>query len=189
MSLEMSKSSRSCLIHSSQVSLGLPLLFFPSIMRLSTALTEFVVCLLMICLNHLSLPFYLISYTIFISVVMLCAMSWSEKVWLCYGSSQCCFRILRVIQLAKHQNWAGTSSSLQWDYLWRKHGNFSMKMVPQYAFLHADGSAIFPCWTRSRGLKSLPICHRRLVDGVILLIVSKISGIRSHILNLGDFQS
>ncbi|MFS7975175.1 hypothetical protein Hanom_Chr10g00877331 [Helianthus anomalus] len=54
MSLERCKSSRFTLMHSSQVSLGLPLLL-PSTVRASTLLTVGVTCLLLTWPNHLNL--------------------------------------------------------------------------------------------------------------------------------------
>ncbi|MFS7982246.1 hypothetical protein Hanom_Chr10g00960571 [Helianthus anomalus] len=56
MSSEMCKSIKSCLIRSSQVSFGLPLLLFPS-----TVLNVVVVCLLLTCPNHLNLPSLILS--------------------------------------------------------------------------------------------------------------------------------
>ncbi|MFS8014427.1 hypothetical protein Hanom_Chr15g01344371 [Helianthus anomalus] len=53
MSLERYNSSTSCLIRSSQVTLGLPLLIFPSTVRIFTALTGAVFCLPFTCANHL----------------------------------------------------------------------------------------------------------------------------------------
>ncbi|MFS7969617.1 hypothetical protein Hanom_Chr09g00811301 [Helianthus anomalus] len=48
---------KSCLIRSSQVILGLPLLLLPSTSRVSTTLTGSIVCLLFTCPNHLNLHF------------------------------------------------------------------------------------------------------------------------------------
>ncbi|KAJ0432876.1 hypothetical protein HanIR_Chr17g0864071 [Helianthus annuus] len=56
MSSERCNSSKSCLIRSSQVSLGLPLLLLPSTQRVSTTLTVAVNGLLFTCPNHLNLP-------------------------------------------------------------------------------------------------------------------------------------
>ncbi|MFS7967318.1 hypothetical protein Hanom_Chr09g00784381 [Helianthus anomalus] len=53
---ERCNSSKSCIIRSSQVSLGLPLLLLPSTQRASTALTGAVTSLLFTCSNHLNLP-------------------------------------------------------------------------------------------------------------------------------------
>ncbi|MFS7979833.1 hypothetical protein Hanom_Chr10g00932291 [Helianthus anomalus] len=61
MSSERCNSSKSCLIRSSQVNLGLPLLLIPSIVRISTTLTAVVVCLLFTCPNHLNLPSFILS--------------------------------------------------------------------------------------------------------------------------------
>lgn len=57
----MCKSSTPCVIRSSQVSLSLLLLIFPSTVRLSTALTDDIVCLLFTYLNHLSLTSLILS--------------------------------------------------------------------------------------------------------------------------------
>ncbi|MFS8007350.1 hypothetical protein Hanom_Chr14g01260001 [Helianthus anomalus] len=56
MSSERCNSSKSCLIRSSQVNLGLPLLLLPSTVSVFTTLTDAVDCLLFTCQNHLNLP-------------------------------------------------------------------------------------------------------------------------------------
>ncbi|MFS8007028.1 hypothetical protein Hanom_Chr14g01256151 [Helianthus anomalus] len=61
MSSERCNSSKSCLICSSHVSLGLPLPLFPSTVRVSTILTGVVVCLRFTCPNHLNLPSLILS--------------------------------------------------------------------------------------------------------------------------------
>ncbi|MFS8020760.1 hypothetical protein Hanom_Chr16g01419531 [Helianthus anomalus] len=61
MSSERCKSSKSCLIHSSQVIFGLPLLLLPSIVSVSTVLTVVATCLLLTCPNHLNLPSLILS--------------------------------------------------------------------------------------------------------------------------------
>ncbi|MFS8011310.1 hypothetical protein Hanom_Chr14g01307541 [Helianthus anomalus] len=50
---------KSCLIRSSQVILGLPLLLLPSTSRVSITLTGSIVCLLFTCPNHLNLPSFI----------------------------------------------------------------------------------------------------------------------------------
>ncbi|MFS7997838.1 hypothetical protein Hanom_Chr12g01146661 [Helianthus anomalus] len=52
---------KSCLIRSSQVILGLPLLLLPSTSRVSTTLTGSIVGLLFTCPNHLNLPPFILS--------------------------------------------------------------------------------------------------------------------------------
>ncbi|MFS7928040.1 hypothetical protein Hanom_Chr04g00316241 [Helianthus anomalus] len=52
---------KSCLICSSQVILGLPLLLLPSTSRVSTTRTGSIVCLLFTCPNHLNLPSFILS--------------------------------------------------------------------------------------------------------------------------------
>ncbi|MFS7988963.1 putative ABC-type xenobiotic transporter [Helianthus anomalus] len=64
MSSERCKSSKSCLICSSHVSLGLPLPLLPSTVRVSTTLTGAVVCLRFTCSNHLNLPSLILSDTL-----------------------------------------------------------------------------------------------------------------------------
>ncbi|MFS7919031.1 hypothetical protein Hanom_Chr03g00208141 [Helianthus anomalus] len=61
MSSERCNSSKSCLICSSHVSLGLPLPLLPSTVRVSTTLTGVVVCLRFTCPNHLNLPSLILS--------------------------------------------------------------------------------------------------------------------------------
>ncbi|MFS8013648.1 hypothetical protein Hanom_Chr14g01335501 [Helianthus anomalus] len=61
MSSEKCNSSKSFLICSSQVNLGLPRLLLPSKVRSSTALTGTVNCLLFTCPNHLNLPSFILS--------------------------------------------------------------------------------------------------------------------------------
>ncbi|MFS8016440.1 hypothetical protein Hanom_Chr15g01368701 [Helianthus anomalus] len=61
MSSERCKSSKSCLICSSHVSLGRPLPLLPSTVRVSTTLTGAVVCLRFTCPNHLNLPSLILS--------------------------------------------------------------------------------------------------------------------------------
>ncbi|MFS7954179.1 hypothetical protein Hanom_Chr07g00627241 [Helianthus anomalus] len=61
MSVRRCNSSKSSLIRSSQVNLGLPLLLFLSTVRVSTALTSVVVCLQFTCPNHLNLPSFILS--------------------------------------------------------------------------------------------------------------------------------
>ncbi|MFS7970438.1 hypothetical protein Hanom_Chr09g00821001 [Helianthus anomalus] len=61
MSSERCKSSKSCLIRSSQVIFGLPLLLLPSTVSVSTILLGSVVCLLLTCPNHLNLPSLILS--------------------------------------------------------------------------------------------------------------------------------
>ncbi|MFS7909778.1 hypothetical protein Hanom_Chr02g00098501 [Helianthus anomalus] len=56
MSSERCNFIKSCLIRSSQVNLGPPLLLHPSTMKFSIALTGVVVFLLFTCPNHLNLP-------------------------------------------------------------------------------------------------------------------------------------
>ncbi|MFS7988817.1 hypothetical protein Hanom_Chr11g01039321 [Helianthus anomalus] len=56
MSPERCNSTKSCLICSSHVSLGLPLPPLPSTVRVSTTLTGVVVSLRFTCPNHLNLP-------------------------------------------------------------------------------------------------------------------------------------
>ncbi|MFS7934486.1 hypothetical protein Hanom_Chr05g00392101 [Helianthus anomalus] len=56
MSSERCNSTKSCLICSSHVSLGLPLLLLPSTVRVSTTLTGAVVSLRFTCPNHLNFP-------------------------------------------------------------------------------------------------------------------------------------
>ncbi|KAJ0865485.1 hypothetical protein HanRHA438_Chr12g0541021 [Helianthus annuus] len=51
---------KSCLIRSSQVILGLPLLLHPSTSRVSTTLTSYIICLIFTCLNHLNLPSFIL---------------------------------------------------------------------------------------------------------------------------------
>ncbi|MFS7933851.1 hypothetical protein Hanom_Chr04g00384641 [Helianthus anomalus] len=63
MSLERCDSSKSCLIRSSHVSCGLPLLLLPSsTLRFSTLPTAAAVCLLLLtCPDHLNLPSLILS--------------------------------------------------------------------------------------------------------------------------------
>ncbi|MFS8023293.1 hypothetical protein Hanom_Chr16g01449791 [Helianthus anomalus] len=61
MSLERCNPSKSCLIRSSHVNLGMPLLLLLSKVRVSTTLTGSVVCLLFTCLNYLNLSFLILS--------------------------------------------------------------------------------------------------------------------------------
>ncbi|MFS7938706.1 hypothetical protein Hanom_Chr05g00442941 [Helianthus anomalus] len=61
MSSKRCKSSKSCLIRSSQVIFDLPLLLLPSIVSVSTVLIGSVVCLLLTCLNNLNLPSLILS--------------------------------------------------------------------------------------------------------------------------------
>ncbi|KAJ0898256.1 hypothetical protein HanRHA438_Chr08g0354791 [Helianthus annuus] len=56
MSSERCNSTKSCLICSSHVSLGLPLPLLPSTVRVSTTLTGAVISLHFTCPNHLNLP-------------------------------------------------------------------------------------------------------------------------------------
>ncbi|KAF5789637.1 hypothetical protein HanXRQr2_Chr09g0373631 [Helianthus annuus] len=56
MSSERCNSSKSCIIRSSQISLGLPLLLLPSTQRAPTGLTGAVTGLLFTCSTHLNLP-------------------------------------------------------------------------------------------------------------------------------------
>ncbi|MFS7901839.1 hypothetical protein Hanom_Chr01g00004331 [Helianthus anomalus] len=61
MSSERCNSSKSCLICSSHVTLGLPLPLLPSTVRVSTTLTGAVICLHFTCPNHLNLPSLILS--------------------------------------------------------------------------------------------------------------------------------
>ncbi|MFS8031458.1 hypothetical protein Hanom_Chr17g01546161 [Helianthus anomalus] len=61
MSSKRCKSSKSCLIRSSQVIFGLPLLLLPSTVSVSTILIGSVICLLLTCPNHLNLPSLILS--------------------------------------------------------------------------------------------------------------------------------
>ncbi|MFS8001418.1 hypothetical protein Hanom_Chr13g01190171 [Helianthus anomalus] len=61
MSSERCNSSKSCLICSSHVSLGLPLHLLPSTVIVSTTLIVAVVCLRFTCPNHLNLPSLILS--------------------------------------------------------------------------------------------------------------------------------
>ncbi|MFS8019635.1 hypothetical protein Hanom_Chr15g01406051 [Helianthus anomalus] len=61
MSSKRCKSSKSCLIRSSHVIFGLPLLLLPCTASVSTILTGSDVCLLLTCPNHLSLPSLILS--------------------------------------------------------------------------------------------------------------------------------
>ncbi|MFS7924471.1 hypothetical protein Hanom_Chr03g00272941 [Helianthus anomalus] len=61
MSSERCNSSKSCLIWSSHVSLGLPLPLLPCTIRVSTTLTGVVASLHFTCPNHLNLPSLIIS--------------------------------------------------------------------------------------------------------------------------------